>query len=130
LGIWIKTQRKIKDALSSDQINRLNQLGFSWDPFAEAWEANFNALKKFHKREGHCLIPIGKKEDGLNLGNWVGTQRVNKEQLASDQLKRLNSLGFSWTARTDLWQRNFAALQKFLCFPGSDGHALGVLWFS
>ena len=60
------------------------------------WEQNFSALQRFHKREGHCCVPRGHLEDGLNLGNWVGRQRFNKERLMPDLLKRLNSLGFVW----------------------------------
>jgi hypothetical protein len=31
-------QRRKKQQLTPDQVNRLDQLGFSWDPFAEQWE--------------------------------------------------------------------------------------------
>ena len=96
LGSWVGAQRTKKRQLTLDQINRLNALGFSWDPFAEQWERAFSALEKFHKREGHCRVPADHKEDGLNLGGWVGWQRWSKKGIKSDRLKRLNALGFVW----------------------------------
>jgi fermentation-respiration switch protein FrsA (DUF1100 family) len=96
LGSWVGAQRTKKRQLTLDQINRLNALGFSWDPFAEQWDLTFAALQKFHEREGHCRVPAGHKEDGLNLGGWVSWQRWSKKGIKSDRLKRLNSLGFVW----------------------------------
>ena len=119
MGGWVSAQRLKNETLSQVQIERLKKLGFSWNPHSEDWDFNFNALQKFYNREGHCLVPKGKEEDGLNLGHWVGTQRVNKDRLTTDQLKRLNSLGFSWTARADLWEQKFTALQKFY---NREGH--------
>ena len=113
LGGWIRNQRSRKSRLTPDQLKRLNSLGFSWDPITEQWEQNFAALQKFHKREGHCRVALKHKEDGLKLGTWVSCQRARKSQLAPDQLKRLNSLSFSWDPITEQWEQNFAALQKF-----------------
>ena len=138
LGVWAISQRSIKDRLTPDRIKRLNSLGFSWDPHAELWEQNFAALQKFRKREGHCRVEIGRKVDGLNLGHWVGNQRAKKDKLTFNQLKRLNSLGFSWDPITEQWEQNFAALQKFYKDKGHcrvseshqvDGLKLGI-WVS
>jgi superfamily II DNA or RNA helicase len=113
LGGWVGKQRGGKRGLTPDRIKRLDSLGFSWDPTAEQWEKGFAALQKFHKREGHCRVPARRQEFGHNLGNWVGNQRSNKERLAPDQIRRLNSLGFSWDPITEQWEESFAALQKF-----------------
>ena len=113
LGIWAHTQRRKKDSLTPNQLKRLNSLGFSWDPLAARWEKGFAALKKFHKREGHCVVPRGKDDDGLDIGNWSNAQRGKKDSLTPSQLKRLNSLGFSWDPRAEQWEKGFAALQKF-----------------
>jgi DNA-binding TFAR19-related protein (PDSD5 family) len=113
LGSWCSIQRQRKKRLTSDQIKCLNSLGFSWDPHAEQWEENFAALQKFRKREGHCRFKKNYKVDGLKLGQWAQVQRATKEMLTPDRAKRLNSLGFIWDLRTEQWERNFAALQKF-----------------
>jgi superfamily II DNA or RNA helicase/uncharacterized protein (DUF2384 family) len=121
LGTWVSSQRTKRDILTPDQIERLNYLGFSWDPFAEFWEQGFAALQKFHQREGHCRVPDRHEEDGLNLGGWVGKRRKRKKDLTAEQLMRLNKLGFIWDARAELWETNFAALQKF---HQREGHCL------
>jgi superfamily II DNA or RNA helicase len=113
LGAWVRTQRGNKDSLTPSRLKRLNSLGFTWDPRAEQWEKRFAALKKFHKREGHCVVPRGKDEDGLDIGNWLNAQRGNKDSLTPSQLKRLNSLGFTWDPRAEQWEKRFAALKKF-----------------
>jgi superfamily II DNA or RNA helicase len=113
LGSWVSTRRTCKEALTPDQLKRLNSLGFSWDVLAELWEENFAALQKFHKREGHCRVPVKKMEFGLNLGGWVGAQRSKKESLTPDQIERLDNLGFSWDPFSELWKKGFAALQRF-----------------
>ena len=92
------SKRYVLNKLTLDQINRLNALGFSWDPFAEQWERAFSALQKFHTREGHGRVPASHKEHGLSLGGWVSWQRSNKKRLTPDRLKRLNDLGFVWKA--------------------------------
>jgi superfamily II DNA or RNA helicase len=138
LGVWVIAQRSIKDRLTPDRIKRLNSLDFSWDPHTELWERNFATLQKFRKREGHCRVEIGRKVDGLNLGHWVGNQRAKIDKLTPDQLKRLNSLGFSWDPIAEQWEQNFAALQKFYKDKGHcrvsesyqvDGLKLGI-WVS
>ncbi len=113
LGTWVNNQRSKKEDLTPNQIRRLNSLGFSWHPLAEQWEEGFAALQKFYKREGHCRVPQRHQEFGLKLGSWVGTQRVRKESLTPDQIKRLDNLGFSWDPHAEQWEEGFAALQKF-----------------
>jgi len=114
LGVWLNKQRSKRDKLSPDQLQRLNQLGFSWDPFAEAWEINFAALEKFKQREGHCRVTEKHQEDGLSLGNWVSNKRLKRDTLSPDQLQRLNGLGFNWDPHGELWEVSFAALERFL----------------
>ena len=120
LGIWVSNVRARKNQLSPDQLKRLNSLDFSWDSIAEQWERAFAALEKFKKREGHCRVTARHKEDGLKLGNWVGSQRTKKRQLTLDQIARLKALGFSWDPFAEQWERAFAALQKFHTREGHD----------
>jgi hypothetical protein len=96
LSIWVCVQRRVKNGLTPDQLRRLNSLGFVWDALAERWDQIFALLQTFQKREGHCRAPSSHEEDGVNLGKWAGYQRANREELTPDQLRRLNSLGFSW----------------------------------
>jgi len=125
LGDWVIRQRFQKDKLPSEQIRRLNSLGFNWDLNAEQWEQNFAALQEFRKREGHCRVVVKHQEGGLNLGGWVSAQRLKKDSLTPDRLKRLKSLGFIWNPHTEQWEKYFAALQKF---RKREGHCRVVSW--
>jgi DNA-binding TFAR19-related protein (PDSD5 family) len=113
IGIWVSHQRAIKKNLKPDQIERLNSLGFTWDPLTEQWEQAFTALQKFLKREGHCRVNDSHIEGDISLGSWVGAQREKKARLSPERLSRLNSLGFSWDPITEQWEEAFAALMKF-----------------
>jgi predicted helicase len=96
LGSWVSLQRSKESQLSVNQINRLDSLGFTWDPHAQLWEESFIALQEFLKREGHCRVSQSFEADGVKLGAWVSKQRQKKASLSPDRIKRLNSLGFIW----------------------------------
>jgi hypothetical protein len=62
--------------------------------------------------------------NGLNLGEWVYTQRTewkrkqkqngNDESWLTDERERLlNDLSFAWSARNKLWDNNFCALAEY-----------------
>ena len=119
LGGWVSVQRQIKARLSKEQINRLNLIGFSWDPLNERWEESFSALRDYHRRTGHCRVAFSFESEDVNLGSWVSNQRKNKDILSQDQINRLNSLGFIWDPFTEQWEKGFQAL---LDFRSREGH--------
>ena len=99
LGPWVSTQRANKDTLTPERIERLNALGFVWDPLTEQWEEGFSKLQQFKERERHCRVPQEHKEGDFTLGSWVGTQRSRKDKLTPERIKRLDALGFVWKVR-------------------------------
>jgi hypothetical protein len=113
LGAWVNTQRYSKNKLSPEKIKRLDSLGFSWDPISEQWEDAFKALQIFQKKEGHCKAPRHAIVNDINLGAWVGHQRKLRKSLTIEQVKRLDSLGFSWDPIAEQWEEHFKALEKF-----------------
>jgi uncharacterized cupin superfamily protein len=138
LPSWVWKQRKGKKTLSPEQIERLNQLGFRWDPLAGNWEINFAALERFKQREGHCHVATSHQEDGLKLGAWVSNQRAAKNKLSPERIERLNQLGFRWDPLAENWESHFAALERFYQREGhcrvatshqEDGLKLGA-WVS
>jgi len=113
LGEWCHNQRNLKkDNLSQDRISRLDSLGFIWNPHDYRWERNFVLLKKFYERQRHCLVGIEHKEDGIRLGYWVSVQRLDKK-LSEEKRNKLNSLGFIWHFRDNLWEKGFSHLLSF-----------------
>jgi hypothetical protein len=71
LGGWVSAQRTTKDTLSPEQRQKLDDMGFVWDPYAAAWEEGIAALLLFKKRVGDCMVPFGHKEGQHNLAKWV-----------------------------------------------------------
>ncbi len=57
LGSWVSTQRKDKDTMPPERRQRLDALGFVWDPRAARWEKGFGFLKRYRQRKGHCRVP-------------------------------------------------------------------------
>ena len=113
LGTWVSKQRLDKVSLNLNQLVRLESIGFSWDPHAEAWEEGFTILKEYHKLNGDCHVSQKHVQNGFRLGGWVGEQRQNKAKLIPERVRRLDSLGFSWEPLNDRWEEAFTNLLKF-----------------
>lgn len=96
LGTWVSEQRYRKDTMSPERCQRLDALGFVWDPFTAQWEEGIHFLEIFHQREGHCRVPQNHREQGYRLGQWVGVQRKKKDTMSPERRQRLDTLGFVW----------------------------------
>ena len=87
LGKWVHNQRSQRDKIPSERRQRLEALGFDWDPMAAVWEEGFAALKKFHRREHHCRIPTRYIEGTFRLGEWVSAQRRQRNSISVERSK-------------------------------------------
>ncbi len=114
LGTWVGTQRVRKKRLPEDRVQRLEEIGFIWNPYDDAWEQMFVALRTFKQKQGHCNVPAV-YDDNPVLGRWVNTQRSmkKKNQLSEDYMRRLEDIGFIWDLLDDAWEQMFAALSTF-----------------
>lgn len=125
LGSWVATQRRSKliSILSNERIRRLNNLGFAWDAFDQKWEEGFNALISFKEREGHCIVPKGYVENGIQLGSWVKTKRRSKLNgtLTAESFAKLNDIGFAWEPNEIAWEEGFNAMASFKL---REGHCI------
>ena len=119
LGLWVAHQRGAKEHLSKERRQRLDSLGFIWDPFTEKWEMGYKALINFKKREGHMDVKRGHIEDGVNLGVWISSQRKEKARLTSERIKKLNLIGFTLEPLDEKWSKHIAALSSF---KSREGH--------
>jgi len=107
LGFWVAGQRRrrLSQALAMDQIERLDQLGFEWDPYTAEWETNFQKLTDFQRTYNHCRVPSAWPDDRA-LGRWVNRQRTfqHSGRLSADRFQRLDALGFCWDADAAVWE--------------------------
>jgi superfamily II DNA or RNA helicase len=104
LGNWARFQRRQynRKKLSVECIKRLENIDFAWVPpfkvkSAQKWEEMLDALKEYKGKYGDCLVPHTYKEN-KQLYPWVMSQRnyYRKGKLSTDQIKRLEEIGFVW----------------------------------
>ena len=116
LGKWTNRQRTVfkRGELSPDRLERLEALGFDWDPVVTFWERMFSALARFKEEHGHCDVPQGWSENP-QLGKWTNRQRTvfKRGELSPDRLERLEALGFNWGTVATFRERMFSELARF-----------------
>lgn len=122
LGSWVLEQRNNEGKLSDYRRDQLASLaGWTWNPHADRWEAGYAALKLFIGRTGHSRVPKVHFEEGINLGSWVGEQRLNQDCMSNERRVRLNGLnGWVWDVRADAISEHLSALEEFM---NREGHA-------
>jgi len=138
LGQWVVSQRYAKQSLDAVSRQRLESLvGWSWDPFDDAWENGYAVLTDYCDKSGTSDVSKAyKTESGYTLGVWVTNQRVKKAALTDERRLRLESLkGWTWDSRNEAWERSFAYLVDYTkregnsCVPTAfkeiDGYPLG-----
>ena len=81
LATWVQTQRQArkKNRLRKEQIQRLEDLGFVWEPNDEAWEELIEQLKEYRQQYGHCRVPQQWTENS-QLSRWVSRQRQARKK--------------------------------------------------
>jgi hypothetical protein len=109
---------------------RLDAIGFIWDPLDFSWEQGFRALEEFKKSYGNCLVPSRyKSSEGIELGNWVKAQRQNENGLSETRKKKLKSIGFIWNVFDYSWLQGISALKEYKESHGdclvSEGYVSG-----
>lgn len=119
LGQWVRSQRINRDDLSGERQQRLNKVGFSWDPLLDQWEEGFRHLAIYREREGHCRVPKRHEESGFKLGEWVDRQRQMQNAIAIERRKQLDELGFVWDPLKVQWEEGFRHL---VTYKEREGH--------
>ena len=132
LGKWVFNQRQNynKNNLSSERIEALESIGFEWTrpkktPDDALWWKQLQELEKYKREHGDTLVQTYARGDSGNkhreLGEWVQTQRTQyrlleegKHSLLTDErIRKLNQIGFVWSAREAAWEEKFAELVEF-----------------
>lgn len=116
LATWVVNQRQLKtrNRLSAEQIEKLDRLGFAWSPMEATWEVMFSELVAYRTQHGDCNVPQC-WESNRRLGIWVHSQRAakKKNRLGTEQIARLNELGFVWHRIEAAWEEMFGALLAY-----------------
>ena len=101
LGGWITSLRQRKTDVREDQLRRLDEIGFVWDPLEEQWQSKLKTLVQFINREGHFRVPRGHIEDDFDLNAWIKNKKYNKHKLSSLQIQQLDDIGFIWSKKNN-----------------------------
>jgi len=120
LSGWIRSTRSHykRGTLSNSLITRLESIpGWSWDPFDDDWEENYELLVRWKRLHGHCKPKTNEEFHGNNLGSWVHVQSQNYKRgtLSKPRAERLDSLGLEWRLGRHeyLWELAFNATMRF-----------------
>jgi len=122
LGRWVSGQRQhySKGKLPTERIERLESLGFEWDPSDADWEFNFSKLNLFKTQFGHCSVPRRYKAYS-RLARWVEVQRrqYSTGKLSPERISKLKALGFEFKPNGNKWDLCFF---KLTAFKSQYGH--------
>jgi len=115
LGQWVSVQRRTRETMSPDHRQRLDALGFVWDPYADRWEEGFGYLERYHKENGDYLMPHSYRDpiSGYRLGSWVTNQRTAQNTMPPERRQRLDALGFVWDMLAVQWEEGFRYLERY-----------------
>jgi len=113
LACWVYKQRITfsKGDLSQKRIDKLESIGFKWDPQYEQWMEMYQRLVEYNKKYGTTCVPKKWKKDP-KLGKWVCAQRTYcKEQYRIDLLNRIC---FVWDASNVLFHERWMEMYRRL----------------
>jgi len=116
LARWVVKQRmdNREGIRLPKRSQRLDELGFEWEPFASTWDELFAGLSTYKLKHGDCNVPR-EWPDNQKLGKWCAHQRTayQKGKLPADRIQRLEELGFAWNSLDAVWEDMFTALSVY-----------------
>lgn len=99
LYTWTNNQRYRKSgkdgypSLSSEQIDKLNKIGFEWQ-LKSGWDKAYEIAEAYYQRYGHLNLKKEEKYQDFSLGSWIAKQRASKAkgELSTKQIQKLDRL--------------------------------------
>ena len=110
-GSWISAQRmKMKDnALSTEKVKMLKEIGIEYGQTKNDWQANYNAVKAYVL--GHHCLPVRDSSimlpNGIQSRTWIKNQKrvLKAGSTSKDKEKLLNEIGIFATEDTPKHQK-------------------------
>ena len=139
IGAWADKIRKKRDTLTSEQIQKLDAIGFVWEP-ADPWEEQFQKAEAYYQKHGE--LPLEPKQcknaEERHLCQWLRRQllRKNDGKMPKEQIDRLSAVGMDWLNTNErLWERGFSRAKAYreangnldviVSYVCEDGYPLG-----
>jgi len=118
LGHWINEQKakRSADKLSSERIQKLDEIGFIWHAKEYAWNKGYQYLKQYVIDNKDGLVNSSYKVDGFKLGQWASIQRKekSKDRLSPERIQKLDELGFVWNNEEYAWNKGYQHLEQYV----------------
>lgn len=100
------------------RMDRLNQLGMTWESLDDRWEVRFDELNDFYQQHGHTHFPMSANP---TLYHWSVFQRRQYKRLqdnststlTEERIEKLNRIGFVWAPYENKWMERFTALVRY-----------------
>ena len=116
-GLWAGSQRGLyrKNRLPKDKIDRLNAIGFIWNPLESSWERSFNEYRQFKEKNGREPSREIKDESQRLIASWANDQRkrYKMNKVSPERIAKLNSIGFVWDKLSSSWENSFKDYIEF-----------------
>jgi superfamily II DNA or RNA helicase/uncharacterized protein YjiS (DUF1127 family) len=117
IGAWCDARRAQykRNQLDISYVKLLDDIGFIWNPLEDAWNKNYNCLKKFRSKYPNKWPASTLNFEGVNIGAWCRNQRTGftNNELDKRHLKLLEDIGFIWNSLDDAWNKNYNCLKMF-----------------
>jgi predicted chitinase len=112
LGSWQGNQKYNyrKGKLSPERIERLENIGFTWEIREEQYEKGFQETLLYKEKTGNPNAPASyKTHEGFRLGSWQASLRGNyrKGKLSPDRIRRLEEISFTWDLLEEQFEKGF-----------------------
>ena len=125
LGAWVNRQRMLykKGELSAERFEKLQSVGFIFDPEEDEWNRHFEQYKRYiNENNGNPYIPQRMDYEGEHLGSWVGTQRKRYKggRLSEEQYQKLKEIRFIFEPLEDEWDRLYKVYQIYINENGGN----------
>lgn len=81
LGIWANQMRsKHKQGiLPKEQIDRLNKIGFDWDPLKTKWKRDIARYRRYVNKNGKTEIPKDEVFEDFSIGYWYSNLKISRK---------------------------------------------------
>jgi superfamily II DNA or RNA helicase len=79
------------------------------DGLIPSWDKMYAELMAYKEAHGCCNVP----RSSSSLGTWCSTQRMRRKEgyITSEQIARLDAIGFCWDPLAAEWDKNYAELE-------------------
>jgi superfamily II DNA or RNA helicase len=121
LGQWVAVMRDsaragtLRKPLSASQVQALNDLGFSWNPYDEDYEKGLRMLEKWVAVHGDGDVPRPTIFEGFRLGSWIEKRRSHsKSGNEANRSKELTDAGMIWDVYEHRYNQNLGLLREWL----------------